>query len=206
MPAVPASEKLLDPRCAACADSRLADERMRPTPLRRRLLLLAAVAILPLALMSGVALQALLDQQRRQTEQSSLDLARALATAVDTELRLTVSALQSPALTEPLGSARARSTSPSAHESARRASRGPPGMACDPCWPRPAGVDPLQHRCYRSVAPMPPRIAEPDEPGPRSVRTGAARGRTALASASARLTTASRSASRSCATARCAMC
>ena len=77
----------------------------RPVPLRRRLLLLAAVAILPLALMSGIALHALLEQQRRQTEQSSLDLARALATAVDTELRLTISALQSLALTEPLGSA-----------------------------------------------------------------------------------------------------
>ena len=77
----------------------------RPVPLRSRLLLLAAVAILPLALMSGIALQALLEQQRRQTEQSSLDLARALATAVDTELRLTISALQSLALTEPLASA-----------------------------------------------------------------------------------------------------
>ena len=76
---------------------------MTPVPLRRRLLLLAAVAILPLALMSGVALKALLDQQRRQADQSSLDLARALATAVDTELRLTVSALQSLALTDPIG-------------------------------------------------------------------------------------------------------
>src|SRR5437763_11748064 len=78
---------------------------MSAVPLRSRLLLLAAVAILPLALMSGIALQALLEQQRRQTEQSSLDLARALATAVDTELRLTISALQSLAVTEPLGSA-----------------------------------------------------------------------------------------------------
>src|SRR4051812_38639694 len=75
----------------------------RPVPLRRRLLLLAAVAILPLALMSGVALQALLEQQRRQAEQSSLNLARALATGVDTELRLTISALQSLALAEPFG-------------------------------------------------------------------------------------------------------
>src|SRR5881394_1926096 len=78
---------------------------MRPVPLRRRLLLLAGVAILPLALMSGIALHALVQQQRAQTEQSSRDLARALATAVDTELRLTVSALQSLALTDPLGTA-----------------------------------------------------------------------------------------------------
>ncbi|HEY3635708.1 MAG TPA: ATP-binding protein [Caldimonas sp.] len=92
---------------------------MKPVPLRHRLLLLAAVAILPLALMSGVALQALLEQQRRQAEQSSLDLARALATAVDTELRLTVSALESLALTEPIGSAGAIDLA-SAHRFARR--------------------------------------------------------------------------------------
>ena len=78
---------------------------MRPAPLRHRLLLLAAVAILPLALMSGIALVALLEQQREQAEQSSLGLTRALATAVDTELRLTISALQSLALTTPIGTA-----------------------------------------------------------------------------------------------------
>ena len=70
-----------------------ADTR-RAVPLRRRLLLLAAGAVLPLALMTGVALQALLQQQQAQIEQSSLDLSRALATAVDTELRLTISTLQ----------------------------------------------------------------------------------------------------------------
>src|SRR5450631_3348772 len=79
-----------------------ADERrVRAVPLRRRLLLLAVVAILPLALMSGVALRALWLQQRQQLERSTLDLTRALATAVDTELRLTISALQALALTEP---------------------------------------------------------------------------------------------------------
>ena len=75
---------------------------MRATSLRWRLLLLAAVAILPLAVMSGVALKALLDQQREQTEQSTLDLTRALATAIDTELRLTISTLQTLAATGPL--------------------------------------------------------------------------------------------------------
>ncbi|HWK83537.1 MAG TPA: ATP-binding protein [Caldimonas sp.] len=80
-----------------------ADERrVRAVPLRRRLLLLAVVAILPLALMSGVALRALWLQQREQLERSTLDLTRALATAVDTELRLTISALQALALTGPL--------------------------------------------------------------------------------------------------------
>ena len=75
---------------------------MRAVSLQRRLLLLAAVAILPLALMSGIALLGLLNQQRQQMEQSTLDLARALATAVDTELRLTISALQTLASTLPL--------------------------------------------------------------------------------------------------------
>ena len=79
--------------------------RVKTIPLRRRLLLLGAAAILPLALMSGVALQALLEQQQRRAEQSTLDLARALATAVDTELRLTVSSLQSLALADPFASA-----------------------------------------------------------------------------------------------------
>jgi len=68
--------------------------------LRRRLLLLAAAAILPLAVMSALALNALFDEQRAQAQRASLDLARALATAVDTELRLTVSALQSLAAIE----------------------------------------------------------------------------------------------------------
>ncbi len=79
--------------------------RARPAPLQRRLLLLAAVAILPLAIMSGVALRALWQQQQLQIERATVDLTRALATAVDAELRLTISALQALALTEPLDSA-----------------------------------------------------------------------------------------------------
>jgi len=80
------------------------DANRRAVSLRQRLLLLTAGALLPLALAAGLALQALLTQQRLQTEQSSLDLTRALATAVDTELRLTISALQTLAATEPLAS------------------------------------------------------------------------------------------------------
>jgi hypothetical protein len=68
-----------------------------------RLLLIATVAIVPLALMAAIALEALLAQQRHQAEDSALNLTRALATAIDNELRLTVSALQSLALTEPFG-------------------------------------------------------------------------------------------------------
>ena len=76
---------------------------MRLISLRQRLLALAAVAILPLALMSGVALRALLDEQRQQVEQSGLDLSRALVTAVDTELRLGLATLQTLASTGPTG-------------------------------------------------------------------------------------------------------
>ena len=71
--------------------------------IRHRLLLIATVAIVPLALMAAIALEALLSQQRRQAEEAALNLTRALATAVDNELRLTVSSLQSLALTEPFG-------------------------------------------------------------------------------------------------------
>lgn len=68
---------------------------MKPrVPLRRRLFLLAFAGILPLALMSGVALDALFQQHRRLAEQTSLEVTRALATAVDSELRLSIAALQ----------------------------------------------------------------------------------------------------------------
>jgi len=60
---------------------------MRTVGLRKRLFLLAAAGILPLAFMSGLGLYALAQQQREQTERASLELARALATAVDAELR-----------------------------------------------------------------------------------------------------------------------
>jgi signal transduction histidine kinase/ActR/RegA family two-component response regulator len=83
-----------------------ADARpVRIVSLRRRLLLLAGVAVLPVALMSGVALRALWTQQQQQLERSTLDLTRALAVAVDSELRVTISALQALALTEPLDDA-----------------------------------------------------------------------------------------------------
>ena len=129
----------------------------RPVPLRSRLLLLAAVAILPLALMSGIALQALLEQQRLQTQQSSLNLARALATAVDTELRLTISALQSLALTEPLASASELDLA-HAHASAKRV------LATRPEWravllATPAGT-PL-FSTATAVGTLPPKVTEP---------------------------------------------
>src|SRR3954463_5823289 len=67
---------------------------MRTVSLRRRLLLLAAAGILPLAAMSGIALWALVQQQRVQAEGAALELARALGTAVDAELRRSISVLE----------------------------------------------------------------------------------------------------------------
>ncbi|HWN16505.1 MAG TPA: cache domain-containing protein, partial [Candidatus Dormibacteraeota bacterium] len=67
--------------------------------MRRRLLLLAAAGLVPVVIMSGVGLYALARQQRTQAERIGLELARALATAVDAELRSSVSVLQSLATT-----------------------------------------------------------------------------------------------------------
>jgi len=70
--------------------------------LRRRLFLLAAAGIVPLALMAGVGLLMLVQNERAQTERASLDLTRALSTAVEAELRRSTSLLEalatSPAL------------------------------------------------------------------------------------------------------------
>src|SRR5438094_906689 len=60
---------------------------MRSVGLRKRLYLLAAAGIVPLAFMSGFGLYALAQQQREQTERASLELSRALASAIDAELR-----------------------------------------------------------------------------------------------------------------------
>jgi hypothetical protein len=71
-------------------------------PLRRRLLLLTGAAIVPLAVMSGVGLYALAQPQRVQAERVGLELARAVANAVDAELRSGISALESLATTPTL--------------------------------------------------------------------------------------------------------
>ena len=66
----------------------------RNVPLRRRLLLLAGVGIVPLAIMAGIGLYALAHQQRVQAERVGIELARAVATAVDAELRSAISVLE----------------------------------------------------------------------------------------------------------------
>ena len=78
---------------------------MPSVSLRKRLYFLVAVGILPLAAMAGVGLYALAQQQRGQTERVGLELARALATAVDAELRGLISVLDALATSVALDSA-----------------------------------------------------------------------------------------------------
>jgi signal transduction histidine kinase len=67
---------------------------MRGEPLRRRLFMLAAACIVPLAAMAGVALLALAREQTAQAERAGIDITRALGTAIDAELRRSISALE----------------------------------------------------------------------------------------------------------------
>ncbi len=74
----------------------------RSVPLRRRLLLLVAAAILPIAAMTGLALAALWEQQRGQAERLGLDITRALASAADSELRRAIAVLEGLAVSQAL--------------------------------------------------------------------------------------------------------
>jgi len=67
---------------------------MKRVPFRQRIFVVVAAAVLPLAIMSAVAVFAGYQQQRAQAERAGLDVARALAIAVDGELRRTISVLQ----------------------------------------------------------------------------------------------------------------
>ncbi|HEX4928981.1 MAG TPA: ATP-binding protein [Burkholderiales bacterium] len=67
---------------------------IRGVPLRRRLLLLVAAAMLPIAAMSGIALAALWSQQRAQAERLGIEITRALSTAIDAELRRAIAVLE----------------------------------------------------------------------------------------------------------------
>jgi len=64
-------------------------------PLRRRLFLLAAAGIVPLAAGAGIALLGLAAEQKAQAERAGIEVTRALATAVDAELYRSVAALES---------------------------------------------------------------------------------------------------------------
>jgi len=67
---------------------------MNRVSFRERIVLVVAAAVLPLAIMSAVALYAGYQHQQEQAERSGLDLARAVAVAVDGELRRVISVLQ----------------------------------------------------------------------------------------------------------------
>ena len=67
---------------------------MKRVLFRQRIFVVVAAAVLPLAVMSAVALYAGYQQQRAQAERAGLDLARALSIAVDGELRRSLSVLQ----------------------------------------------------------------------------------------------------------------
>ncbi len=62
--------------------------------MRRRLLLVGAAGILPLAIACGLALLALADHQKHRAAETGIELSRALSIAVDGELQRSVSALQ----------------------------------------------------------------------------------------------------------------
>jgi len=67
---------------------------MRRVPLARRLFIVVVAAVVPLAIMAAYTLYAGYQEQRRQAETAGLDVARALHTAVEAELRRTISVLQ----------------------------------------------------------------------------------------------------------------
>jgi signal transduction histidine kinase/ActR/RegA family two-component response regulator len=91
----------------------------RARPLRSRLLLLAASGLLPLVLLLAWGLNHLVEEQRVQAERSVLELSRALATAVDAELRSIVALLEQLGTSDELEQADLRSF----HLSARRAAQ-----------------------------------------------------------------------------------
>jgi signal transduction histidine kinase/ActR/RegA family two-component response regulator len=74
----------------------------RVRTLRFRLFLLAASGVLPLAIVAGVVLAYLTGARERDALQTALDVSRALATAVDAELRSTSGVLQSLAFSDEL--------------------------------------------------------------------------------------------------------
>lgn len=67
---------------------------MRGHALRRQLFLIAVAAILPLAILTAAGLYFLYTQQRDAGQARTLETARALASAIDSELKRTVAGLQ----------------------------------------------------------------------------------------------------------------
>ena len=64
------------------------------SPLRRQLIFLALASILPLATLSAIGLAVLFESQREAEQRRTQEITRALASAVDSELRRSISSLQ----------------------------------------------------------------------------------------------------------------
>ena len=75
-------------------------------PLRSRLFMLAAGGLLPLAIAALLGAVYLVQQRRVEAQREALELSRALATAVDVELKSTISALQVLAASDDLSGSR----------------------------------------------------------------------------------------------------
>src|SRR5206468_9497965 len=77
--------------------------KMKPgRPLRYRLFLLAASGLLPLAIVAASVLAYLLREREQDVQDSAMAVSRAIASAVDAELRSTSGILQSLALSDEL--------------------------------------------------------------------------------------------------------
>ena len=76
--------------------------RARARPLRMRLLLLAAIGLLPLVIVLAWGLDYLIQDRHVDSERTVLDLSRALATAVDAELRSVVALLNHMSISDEL--------------------------------------------------------------------------------------------------------
>src|SRR4051812_5624183 len=79
-------------RKAVSSASRMSSSRL--APLHRRLLLLVAAALLPVAILSVVGLVLLARQARSEVERGTVETMRAMVSAVDTELQRSVSAVE----------------------------------------------------------------------------------------------------------------
>jgi signal transduction histidine kinase/CheY-like chemotaxis protein len=77
-----------------------------PQPLRVHLFMLAASGLLPLVIAAVLSTAYLIHDRRQAAQRSALELSRALATAVDSELKSTIDVLQSLALSDHLAASR----------------------------------------------------------------------------------------------------
>src|SRR5438046_785506 len=78
--------------------------RTQLVPLRRRLILLAIAALVPIGLVAALGLVELVARQREEARRTGLELTRALGTAVDAELGRSLSVLDAVVSASDLGS------------------------------------------------------------------------------------------------------